>query len=121
MQLTLDVMDERRPRKTRSGCVMPVAPYVPGSETSRRAAEKLTPTPKRLQVLRVLTECADATDNEIIAACVQRWGVSPNTPRARRVECWRAGWVECCAGERNGSALWRITALGRLVLKGLEQ
>lgn len=45
------------------------------------------------------------TDNELIAALTTE-GWSANTPRARRVELYRGGWLEE-AGERDGSKVWR--------------
>jgi hypothetical protein len=50
------------------------------------------------------------TDNELIAHFTAQ-GWSANTPRARRVEVYRAGLITE-DGEKDGSTLWTPSALG---------
>jgi len=69
------------------------APYIPGSDTSRLAAEAVTPKAGRLQrlVYDFIRECGvwGATDPEIAAALAMQ----PDTARARRCELRDGGYI----------------------------
>ena len=81
-------------------------------KTSEDAAAKVSPTLKHRRrdlLLWFLTHAMDgATDNEAIAALAEpddaEW--SRNGVRPRRIELYRAGWLEE-AGERDGSTVWK--------------
>lgn len=98
------------------------APHVRGSDTSKAAARAVAPklAGKRLAVLREIMETATLvqrahkvaygfTDNDLIRYAVDALRWSPNTPRARRVELERGGWLEDSGERRNGSTVWRPT------------
>jgi hypothetical protein len=88
------------------------APAQRHSATSLAAAESIAPalSQKRRDLLVWIIERRfdGATDNELIADLVAE-GWSPNTPRPRRVELVKGGWLEAI-GEAEGSTVWAATA-----------
>jgi hypothetical protein len=87
----------------------PTAPYVRNSVTSKAAAESIGPTLNEKQriVYEYIKSCGSygCTDEELIEAMMKRYGWSPNTPRARRIEATEKGWLK-----ENGT---RTTKFGR--------
>jgi len=72
----------------------PDAPYQRHSETSRDAAELIEPDVASLRgrVLAYLRKCGEkgATDDEMQVALQ----MNPSTQRPRRIELWKAGFIE---------------------------
>jgi hypothetical protein len=88
------------------------APFVRKSATSQVAAKEITPklVGKRLAVLQEVcgTDLRHGfTDNELIRHMVEKYGWSPNTPRARRIELVAGGWLLSSSSIlRNRSTIW---------------
>lgn len=109
------------------------APYVKGSANSRKAARSQTPAKLSGKRLTLLTELCQRypdgyTDNEIIAIMVGEHAWNPNSPRARRVELQRDGWLEGIGekerlGSKRGtpSTVWRPTARAMKWYQGLTR
>lgn len=90
------------------------------AERSRRAGEQFAPHlgKRQREVLELFAAAGDRglTDNGLIGLITARGG-SPNGPRARRIELFRAGFLEPTGEERDGCTVWRITAEGRDALR----
>lgn len=114
-----------RPKKRDDGVAgldmfaMPAeAPAQRHSPTSLAAAEAIGPklSDTRKGVLRFICEHVELhspdgiTDNALVALLSAK-GWSPNSPRARRIELVRGGWLQE-NGVEGGSIRWRPTAKG---------
>ena len=79
-----------------------IAPYVRGSETSRAAAESISPhiTPLQQKVMDYLREHGPATDEEMQEGIP----LGANTQRPRRVELWRKGAIRDTGSKRTNAS-----------------
>lgn len=98
------------------------APSVRASATSEAAAAALDPrtlNAKREEVLRLLcgtfagSAMVGLTDNELIEILVKSRNWNANTPRARRVELVRDGWLQDSGRRHLRSVVWEPTPAAR--------
>ncbi len=89
------------------------APHVRGNATSEAAARQMDRkvVGKRLAVLMEILAIYSHgfIDNELVQRMTFLYQWSPSTPRPRRIELTRDGWLEDSNERRNGSIVWRPT------------